>query len=33
MNFNDLLKPYKEGGTNSNPVERTMGTIIDYLLN
>lgn len=33
MNFKDILKPYEEGGTESNPVKRTMGTITDYLLN
>jgi len=32
MNFNELLKPYKEGGTAEIPIERTMGTIVDYLL-
>jgi len=33
MNFDKLLKPYKAGGVENRPVERTMGTIIDYLLN
>lgn len=33
MDFNRLLKPYREGGTKEKPVERTMGTIADYLIN
>ncbi len=33
MNFNQLLIPYNKGGTEREQVERTMGTIIDYLLN
>jgi len=33
MNFDKLLEPYKDGGTEEIPVERTMGTIIDYLVN
>lgn len=33
MNFDKLLEPYKEGGTENIPIERTMGTIVDYLLN
>jgi len=33
MNFNTLLKPYEEGGTKSQPIKRTMSTIIDYLAN
>ena len=33
MNFEKLLKPYKDGGVEDRPVERTMGTIIDYLIN
>ena len=33
MDFNELLKPYKEGGREDNPTERTIGTIMDYLIN
>lgn len=33
MNFDVLLEPYKEGGVKNRPVERTMSTILDYLLN
>jgi len=33
MDFKELLKPYKEGGNADNPSERTIGTIMDYLLN
>lgn len=32
LDFNALLEPYKEGGTESDPVERNIGTITDYLL-
>ena len=33
MKFEKLLNPYVKGGTKSNPVKRSMGTIIDYLIN
>ena len=33
MDFKELLKPYEEGGLEHKPVKRTMGTIVDYLLN
>ena len=33
MNFDELLKPYSEGGFKERPVKRTMGTITDYLIN
>jgi len=33
MQFDKLLKPYKQGGTKSKPIKRTIGTILDYLLN
>lgn len=33
MDFEKLLRPYKEGGRQGNPTERTMETMIDYLLN
>lgn len=33
MDFKKLLKPYEEGGITSSPVKRTMGTIVDYLVN
>jgi len=33
FNFDELLDPYSEGGTENQPVKRTMGTILDYLLN
>jgi hypothetical protein len=33
FNFDELLEPYKEGGTKDQPVERTMGTIVDYFKN
>ena len=33
MNFNRLLMPYEQGGIEHNKKNRTMGTIIDYLLN
>ncbi len=33
FDFEKLLDPYREGGTEKEPVRRTMGTIIDYLLN
>jgi hypothetical protein len=28
-----LLEPYKEGGTEGQPVERSSGTILDWLIN
>jgi hypothetical protein len=31
--FEQLLEPYREGGTPSNPVRRTWGTMIDWLIN
>jgi len=33
FNFDELLKPYIEGGAEPNPVKRTVGTILDYLIN
>lgn len=33
MNFHRLLRPYQEGGTESNHVRRDMGTIVNYLVN
>lgn len=33
MNFNLLLRAYREGGTKDQPIERTMATIVDYLMN
>jgi len=33
FDFDKLLDPYREGGTENQPVRRTMGTILDYLLN
>jgi len=33
IDFEVLLEPYREGGTTQFPVRRTMGTIVDYLLN
>lgn len=33
FDFNRLLKPYQEAGTENNKVTRTMGLIIDYLVN
>ncbi len=33
MDFHRLLIPYNKGGTERDPVERTMGTITDYFLN
>jgi len=32
FNFEKLLEPYTEGGTESDPVKRTMGTILDWLI-
>ena len=32
LNFEKLLKPYKEGGTEQSPVERTIGTIASKLI-
>jgi len=32
LNFEKLLKPYKEGGTVDSPVERTVGTIASKLI-
>ena len=32
IDFNVLLEPYKEGGSLNSPTERTIGTIIDYLI-
>jgi hypothetical protein len=31
--FENLLDPYRQGGTPENPVKRTWGTIIDWLIN
>jgi len=33
MDFDRLLKPYHDGGTKEKRVKRTIGTIVDYLLN
>lgn len=33
FDFEKLLDPYREGGTETKPVRRTMGTLIDWLLN
>ncbi len=33
MNLEKLIEPYENGGTESHPTKRTLGTIIDYLLN
>ncbi len=33
IDFEELLEPYREGGTQQFPIRRTMGTIVDYLLN
>ena len=32
FDFELLLEPYREGGTEYSPIRRTMGTIVDYLL-
>ena len=32
FNFEKLLEPYVEGGTENDPVKRTMGTILDWLI-
>lgn len=32
FDFELLLEPYREGGTDFSPIRRTMGTIVDYLL-
>ncbi len=32
FNFEKLLDPYREGGSESKPVARTMGTILDWLV-
>ncbi len=32
FNFDKLLEPYREGGTKENPVTRTIGTILDWLI-
>lgn len=33
FDFNLLLEPYIEGGTQNQPVKRTIGTILDYFIN
>jgi hypothetical protein len=33
FNFEKLLDPYREGGTVEEPVRRTMGSMVDYLIN
>jgi hypothetical protein len=33
FNFDRLLEPYRQGGTESAPVTRTIGIIIDWLIN
>ena len=32
FNFDKLLDPYRDGGTENNPVRRTMGSILDWLI-
>jgi len=32
FNFEKLLEPYEEGGTENDPVKRTIGTILDWLI-
>ena len=32
FSFDELLKPYSEGGTRNAPVKRTIGTMVDYFL-
>ena len=33
ISFENLLKPYAQGGTKTSPVKRSMGTIVEYLVN
>lgn len=33
FSFEGLLKPYSEGGTVNQPVQRTIGTMVDYFIN
>lgn len=33
IDFDKLLDPYRQGGTPEIPVRRTMGTMLDYLMN
>ena len=33
FDFEKLLEPYRQGGTEKTPVRRTMGTLIDWLVN
>jgi len=33
FSFSKLLEPYVQGGTESQPVKRTIGTIMDWLIN
>jgi len=33
FSFDLLLEPYKEGGTPNEPVERNIGTLVDWLIN
>lgn len=33
FSFETLLDPYREGGTPDQPVQRCMGTIVDFLVN
>jgi len=32
LNFDELLRPYRKGGTESNPIERTLNTICNALV-
>lgn len=32
FNFEKLLDPYRDGGTENDPVKRTIGTILDWLI-
>jgi len=32
FSFEKLLKPYEEGGSNNNPIKRTIGGILDWLI-
>jgi len=32
FNFEKLLEPYTEGGTETDPIKRTMGTMLDWLI-
>ncbi len=32
FSFEDLIEPYREGGTRENPIRRTWGTMIQWLM-